>query len=78
MQTVIALLHGEIKSRDDNNGRRLDRMSETLRSMDSGLSAMTKWSDTLDRDNAALNANFHELQRAVAALDARVKRIEAH
>ena len=46
MAGEFSRLHGEIKTRDDNNGRRLDCMSETLHTMDARLSAMTKWSDT--------------------------------
>jgi hypothetical protein len=74
----ISLLHGEIKSRDEINGRRFDRIAETLRNIEGRVAGISRWSDTLDRDNAALNASFHELQRTVAALVERVNRIEAH
>jgi hypothetical protein len=45
----LSNIHGEIKSRDEHNGRRLDRMADTLRTMDSRLTVMTNWADTLDR-----------------------------
>jgi len=80
MHNEIQALHGEIKSRDEANARRFDRFSETLTSIDARMSAVTKWADTLDRDNAALNARFHEMQRnhqrSIADLERRISALE--
>ena len=66
----------EITARMDASDRRADRVAETLRSIDQRMSAMTRWSDTMDRDNAALAANYHSHDRAIRDLNTRLERVE--
>jgi len=56
--------------------RRLERTSETLISIDSRMSALTKWADTLDRDNLALANTQSAQQRTIDDLAARVAKLE--
>jgi len=56
--------------------RRFERTSETLRSIDTRMGALTKWADTLDRDNLALANTQAGQQRAIDDLAARVANLE--
>ena len=57
--------------------RRFERTSETLHSIDTRMGALTKWADTLDRDNLALANTQAGQQRAIDNLAARVAKLES-
>ena len=47
--TEFTMLRAEMKSNAENTGRRLDRVSETLQSIDTRMGALTKSADSFDR-----------------------------
>lgn len=66
-----------INRRMDSLDRRMDRMAETLTSLDSRMvAALTKWADKLDKDETALATNYHAQQRAILDLQRRVEALE--
>src|ERR1019366_535800 len=56
--------------------RRLERTAESMRGIEVRMSALTKWADTYDRDNASMLSNQAAQQRAIDQLAQRVARIE--
>ena len=48
--------------------RRMERMAETMVSIDLRMGALSKWADTYDRDNGAILSNQAAQQRAIDQL----------
>jgi hypothetical protein len=57
-------------------GRRLDNAVTSIEHIGNRLTAMTTYTDRLDKDNAALITNYHALQRDVRELRARLEALE--
>lgn len=55
---------------------RLDRMADTLVSVQSQMAAMTRWADRFDRDHNSIVQTQAAQQRAIDDLAARVTRLE--
>ena len=56
--------------------RQMDRMGEILISMDSRMTALSRWAERLDRDNPELHSTQVAQKRAVDELAARVASME--
>jgi len=76
MTSNLSDLRTEMLGRFQANERTMERMSETLRGIQTHLMGLNRWADTLDRDNAALVANYHTHDRAIRDLTARVAALE--
>ena len=76
MATNLSDLRAELLGRAQTTERSMDRMAESLRSIQTQFAGLSRWADTLDRDNGALTANYHAHERAIRELTARVAALE--
>jgi len=76
MTSNLSDLRVEILDRFQATERTMERMSESLRGIQTQLMGLNRWADTLDRDNTALAANYHAHDRAIRDLTARVAALE--
>jgi hypothetical protein len=76
MTANLSDLRAELLIRFQATDRTMDRMSESLRGIQTQLMGLNRWADTLDRDNNALAANYHAHDRAIRDLTTRVAALE--
>ena len=79
VQTIaadISTMRQELTARMDNMARTVERHTDALRVVQAGQSTITKWADTLDKDNTALGQNYFTQQRAIEDLRRRVEALE--
>jgi hypothetical protein len=78
LQTSITALHGEIKSRDEANDRRMDRMNESSAASTPSVAYLEMRRQARSRKCRPQCELSRVAAHACRSLDARVKRIEAH